>query len=256
MLRPLVIGNWKMNGTAPSAVSLAQSIVASCGEKHSSVDFVVCPSFVHLSLVQHEISNSRVSLGAQSVVDYDDGAYTGGVSAQMLNDIGCEYVLVGHSERRALFSESNAEIASMVMRCLKQKLIPVLCVGETLQQREENQVVEVITDQLQDLLASAIDSGMLSSLVIAYEPVWAIGTGLQATPEQAQEVHQIIRSLLMANYGDSASKVRILYGGSVTPDNAAGLLSMPDINGALVGGASLRADDFLRIGEQCSQSYC
>ena len=253
MRKPLLIGNWKSNGTQSSSQALAQSLksafVAPLG-----VDVVVCPPLVHLPIVRDALEGAPIAIGAQTVSPFVEGAYTGAVTASMLRDVGCHFVLVGHSERRTLMGETTSHVIDMAMHCVDAGLTPVVCVGETLQQRESGQIETIITNQLQELLAKAFDSGMLSDLVIAYEPIWAIGTGLQATPDQAQAVHAIIRSLISEIDGQVASQIRLLYGGSVSPSTAAGLLSMPDVDGALVGGASLRANDFFEIGEQCNQS--
>ena len=187
---------------------------------------------------------------------FDQGAYTGDVSAAMLKDLGCEYVLIGHSERRTYCGETDSIIVDQIAQALNAGLQPILCVGESLQQREAGLAVQTISNQLQPVLDSLVNPGILSRLVVAYEPVWAIGTGHHATPEQAQTVHQAIRRMLVAFDSGCGGSVRIIYGGSVKAANAADLFEMPDIDGALVGGASLDAKEFLKIGELCNQSYC
>ena len=250
MRKTLVAGNWKMNGTAAAGVALADGIVA--GMPQAAPEVLVCPSFPYLATVAERLKGSAVRLGAQNVSEYDDGAYTGETSAAMLKDIGCEYVLVGHSERRSLLHESSADVAAKFVAAQGAQLIPVLCVGETLEQREAEQTVQVIDEQLEAVLDRA-GIAAFQSAVVAYEPVWAIGTGRTATPEQAQEVHAHIRSALGSHDSAIAETTQILYGGSVKGDNAAGLFDKPDIDGGLIGGASLKPEDFLAIIEAGAQ---
>jgi len=233
------MGNWKMHGTLADNAKLLEGVRLASGE----TEFAVCVPFPYLAQAASELKGSAVTWGAQDVSAYAQGAYTGEVSAAMLRDFGCKWVLVGHSERRSMHAESDQLVADKAKAALAAGLIPVVCVGESLDQRDAGQVHAVIARQLAPIIALGVDS--LRQLVIAYEPVWAIGTGRTATPEQAQEVHQAIRATLKSV---GAQDVKVLYGGSVKASNAASLFAMPDIDGALVGGASLIADEFLRIG--------
>lgn len=238
----LVMGNWKMNGGLKANPQLLTDLRAGAGILADYCTLAVCVPFPYLDQVRAQLEGSVVSWGAQDISAHEKGAYTGEVSASMLNDFTCTWVLVGHSERRAMHGETDTVVADKAKAALAAGLTPVVCVGETLQQQEAGQTLEVIGRQLEPILALGADS--VSKLVVAYEPVWAIGTGRTATPGQAQEVHAAIRAKL-ATAG--APGVRVLYGGSVKADNAASLFAMPDIDGALVGGASLVADEFLRI---------
>ena len=238
MRTPLVAGNWKMHGDRQMVRELLAGIQS--GNLSSGVDVAVFPPYVYLPQVAEAVAGSAIAFGAQTLSEHQQGAFTGEISASMLVDIGCQYVLVGHSERRTLFAESNEQVAEKFVAAQKAGLIPMLCVGETLEEREAGKTLSVISEQLQAVTARDID---LTKSVIAYEPVWAIGTGLTATPEQAQEVHAYIREQL----GAVGQQVRILYGGSVKADNAASLFAEADIDGALVGGASLKADQFCEI---------
>jgi len=241
---PLVAGNWKMNGRATTAAQLTTDIVAAVP---AGVEVLLCPPLVYLDTVVAASRGSQVRLGGQNLAALTDGAVTGEVSAEMLADVGCRYVLVGHSERRTLFSEDDAVVASKFRRALAAGLQPILCVGETLAQRETEQTEQVIDAQL-DAVLSDITAEQMSGVVIAYEPVWAIGTGKTASPEQAQAVHAHIRARLKACFGIAvAESLRLLYGGSVNADNAASLFVKADIDGGLIGGASLDAATFLAI---------
>lgn len=243
----MVAGNWKMNSSRVKAEELADAIKLGA-KAFSSVDVVVIPPFVHLQQVEKQLENSPVAWGAQNLYMGTHGAFTGEISGPMLVDYGCSYVLIGHSERRILFNEDLALIAAKFKAALEFGLIPILCVGETLAQREKNETENVIHAQLESVIdAAGIET--FKQAIIAYEPVWAIGTGLTATPAQAQEVHAFIRQKLAKQSVEIAATARILYGGSVKADNAAGLFTMPDIDGALVGGASLEAKGFLGICE-------
>ncbi len=246
MRRPLVAGNWKMNGSRESAASLVREISEGLAGV-SGVDVIVCPPFVYLDQVCHMAKNSGLTVGAQDVSVHTSGAYTGEVSADMLNDMGVTSVIVGHSERRTYHGETSAEVAEKCLIAVKTGLMAIVCVGETLEQREANETEAVIAEQLDALLASEEGRQALGSSVIAYEPVWAIGTGRTATPQQAQDVHGFIRARIAEHDKELAGKVRILYGGSVKAANAAELFAMPDIDGGLIGGASLIASDFLTI---------
>ena len=241
----LVAGNWKMNGSLQANAELTDGILAGMPAS-DSVQMLVCPPYPYLADLAGKLAATQLSLGAQNVSQNEAGAYTGEVSPGMLKDIGCEYVIVGHSERRAMMGESSEIVAETFMAALAVGLKPVLCVGETLEEREAERTEAVIDEQLNAVLDSAgVDS--FASAVLAYEPVWAIGTGLTASPEQAQDVHRHIRAAIDSRNEEIAASIQILYGGSVKGENAAGLFTMPDIDGGLVGGASLKADDFLAI---------
>ena len=250
MRKPFVAGNWKMNTNRSSSVELAERIASGTIEAASgSVTVAVCPPFVYLQSVAQALSASSVGIGAQDVYYEDKGAFTGEISSSMLKDIGCTYCLCGHSERRHVIGETDELINKKVTASIAGGLLPILCVGELLDERESSQTNEVVSQHVKNGLAG-LSAEKVSAVTVAYEPVWAIGTGLTATPQQAQEVHDFIRGLLGQMYGDQlAEGIRILYGGSVKPNNAAELMGQPDIDGLLVGGASLKADDFLAIIE-------
>ena len=243
----LVAGNWKMNGSNAANAELVDGIIAGMPQS-DSVDLLVCPSFPYLAEVAQKLSGTGIALGAQNVSQFESGAHTGETAPSMLSDVGCEYVLVGHSERRAIYGESSEMVAAKFKAAQDAGMIPVLCVGETQEQRESGQTEAVVDEQLNAVLdGSGIEA--FRSAVVAYEPVWAIGTGLTATPEQAQDVHKHIRDVLASRNKDVADTVKILYGGSVKGDNAAGLFGKPDIDGGLIGGASLKSGDFLAIAD-------
>lgn len=243
----LIAGNWKMNKTATEAVELAKPIIEAIGNQND-IDVLMCPPFTSISAVSELIGNSTVRVGAQNMSDKVSGAYTGEISAAMLRDLQVSYVILGHSERRSYYGETDAFINRKVLACLENNLKPVLCVGETLEEREAGKVEEVIKTQLVGGLAN-VPADKAESVVIAYEPVWAIGTGKTATPEQAQEVHAFIRKELIGLLGQVGNAIRILYGGSMKPANADELLAKPDIDGGLIGGAALVAKDFLALIE-------
>jgi triosephosphate isomerase len=245
MRKYLVAGNWKMNGRTAVNHELCDGIVAALPAS-DKVELLVCPPFPYLESTGSRLAGTPVSLGAQDVSQHASGAYTGEVSAGMLKDLGCEYVIVGHSERRAMMHESSEIVAQKFRAAQRESLKPILCIGETLEERTSGRMEEVVTTQLQAVL-DEVGVGAFRTAVIAYEPVWAIGTGRTASPEQAQEVHQYIRNILAGLNVDIANAVQILYGGSVKGDNASGLFSMPDIDGGLIGGASLNAAEFLAI---------
>ena len=251
MRQYLVAGNWKMHGTQKSSRVLMQQIVDHLGLL-SQVELAVFPPFVHIPLCQEIFQQSHVQYGAQNLSEYADGAYTGEVSAEMLADLGCHYVIIGHSERRGIFGETNEQVANKCQAAFAAGLVPIVCVGETLSEREKNLTLKVVQEQLEVVLLLKDNCANFSKLVIAYEPVWAIGTGKSATPEQAQAVHQEIRKQLREADPQLADVVRVLYGGSVKPANAKALFEMPDIDGALVGGASLDAQQFIEIGKSCN----
>ena len=247
----LVAGNWKMHGDEAGNRELVAGILEGAPAS-DSVSLLVCPPYPYLASVARQLEGSNVQLGAQNVSEHDKGAYTGEVAPSMLHDVGCRYAIVGHSERRSLYGESSALVADKMAAALAAGLAPILCVGETLEQREGGSTEQVVGEQL----VAAIERngiGAFGSSVIAYEPVWAIGTGKTATPEQAQDVHRYIRSVLAEHDADVADNVQILYGGSVKGDNAAGLFGMPDIDGGLIGGASLNAADFLAIARAATE---
>jgi len=244
--RKFIAGNWKMNTTRAEGVALAGAIASKVGAG-ALVEVAVCPPSLYLQAVGQAVANSAVGLGAQNCYHEPKGAFTGEISPQMLVDIGCKYVILGHSERRQIFKESNQDVNRKVLAVLGVGLTPIVCVGETLDQRQANQTAAVVREQIEGSLAGLSAEQMLK-IVVAYEPVWAIGTGVVATPQQAEEVHADLRRLLEKRYNSQvASAVRIQYGGSVNSENAASLLGQPNIDGALVGGASLKAESFLAI---------
>src|SRR3954468_10035871 len=247
-MRPLFIaGNWKMNpATAEAAVALAQAIKAGVGQA-ADVRVAICPPAVFLARIDEVLAGSPIGLGAQNMHWKPDGAYTGELSGAMLIDAGCTHVILGHSERRHGMGETDAQVNAKLHAALEAQLIPIVCIGETEQERDADQTEDVVLGQLTGSL-SGVSPEQAAGVVLAYEPVWAIGTGRTATPGQAQEVHRLIRGWLEGNFGGAtAARVVVQYGGSVKPDNALDLLGCPDIDGALVGGASLKAADFLGI---------
>ena len=245
MRRTLIAGNWKLNGSKDSIASLVSSLNKGVSTV-SNVDVAVCAPYIYVPLAESLLEDSQIALGAQDVSVHASGAYTGEVAAKMLKEFSCQYCLVGHSERRALHNESDALVAAKFKALKEEGITPVLCVGETLEERDSDITMSVVEKQVMAVIneygIEAIDGS-----VIAYEPVWAIGTGRTASPEQAQEVHAGIRALLKRFNEDIADKTQILYGGSMNPANASALLAMQDIDGGLIGGASLKADDFLTI---------
>jgi triosephosphate isomerase (TIM) len=246
MRRPLIAGNWKMNLNRALALALAEG-VARGADAAKNADLALCPPSCYLDAVGRAIAGSKVALGAQNMYHEREGAFTGELSAAMLRDLGCTYVILGHSERRHILGETDEAINKKVHAALAAGLIPIVCVGELLAQREAGQTLPVIRRQFDGSLAGLAAEQMKTG-VIAYEPVWAIGTGKVATPQQAEDVHSALRKIIADRYnGLTAEVVRIQYGGSVKPDNAVELLGQPDIDGALVGGASLKADQFLGI---------
>ncbi len=246
--QPLVAANWKMNGTRASVNALLHGFMQGLPENgpENGVEVLVCAPFIHLPLVTELLADSAIGVGAQTLSEYENGAYTGEISADMLRDYGCRYVIIGHSERRHIFGETNKTVARKFRHARENGLQVVLCLGERLQEREAEMTEQTLSEQLDAVIAVA-GVEALSGAVIAYEPVWAIGTGHTATPEQAQAAHSFIR-LQVARHNDRiADQLRILYGGSVKADNAAGLFAMADVDGGLIGGASLNIDDFLAI---------
>jgi triosephosphate isomerase len=245
MRTSLIAGNWKMNGSLAANAALLAGILGD--EVPVSVDLAVCVPAPYLAQAQSLLGGSPVKWGAQDVSAHDGGAFTGEVSAAMLLEFGCSYVIVGHSERRAYHAESDQLVAHKAQHASVGGLTPIVCVGETLEEREQGATDAVVARQLAPVLD--VMGTQLASVVIAYEPVWAIGTGKTATPEMAQQVHAFIRRLLAERDTERAQRVRLLYGGSMKPDNAKDLLAMPDIDGGLIGGASLKAADFLAIAQ-------
>jgi len=246
MRKKIIAGNWKMNTSLSEAVSLAKAISAGA-QSFNNVQLVVCPPFTWIIPVCEALSNTSISVGAQNCAAEEKGAFTGEVSAPMLVSAGVGYVLVGHSERRAIFGETDAVINLKVKQALAQGLTVIFCCGESLDERNDGKLKQVISGQLSNGLFEVTLADM-KRIIIAYEPVWAIGTGLTATPEQAQEVHVFLRAQLQQLYdGETATSTSVLYGGSCNPSNAASLFEQPDIDGGLIGGASLKATDFLAI---------
>jgi triosephosphate isomerase len=243
MGKPLIAGNWKMHGTAESALNLATQLSQHSFQENAA-EMIIFPALVHISAVSAVLAESSISLGAQNVSQYSNGAYTGEVSGDMLLDQGCKYVLVGHSERRAIMGESSQVVAEKFGAAQNAGLIPILCVGETLDQRHAGKTLEVVAKQIEAVI-DLVGLNKVTQAVIAYEPVWAIGTGETASPQQAQQVHSAIRRQL----GEAGRSTTLLYGGSVNTSNAAELFGQPDIDGGLVGGASLEADKFLNIAQ-------
>ena len=251
MRKPLIAGNWKMHGSSASVAVLSQGLANGAG-KLQSVEIAACPPAIFLPLVAKILSGSGVVLGAQNVCDHDEGAFTGEISGSMLREFGCHYAIVGHSERRHIYGESDQLIARRFSAALRFGLCPILCVGETLEEREADRTEVVLARQIDAIISEAGTEAWVGA-VIAYEPVWAIGTGRTATPDQAQAAHQFIRQRVVETHPAAGKTLRILYGGSIKPDNAAILFSMKDVDGGLIGGASLDAASFLAI---CSAGSC
>jgi triosephosphate isomerase len=242
MRTPFIAGNWKMFKTAAEAVDFVTNLKPQVAEVINR-EILVCPPFPALAPVAEALRNSNIKLGAQNLFWEDEGAFTGEVSAPMLKAVGCQYVIIGHSERRQYFGETNETVNKKIFAALKHNLWPIVCIGETLEEREKNETFKVIEKQVQEGFKN-LDSSNWLQVTIAYEPVWAIGTGKTATPKQAQEVHAFIRGLLPK---EVASQVRILYGGSIKPENIKELMAQPDIDGGLVGGASLKVESLVKI---------
>ena len=251
MRRPLVAGNWKMNGTRSSVAALVRDLVTGC-DQAAGAEVLVCPPSIFIQSVQELISESSIELGGQDLYAEAGGAFTGEISGPMLVDAGCQYVIVGHSERRALMGESDSIVAAKFAAALEHELIPILCVGESLEERQSDNTLAVIRRQFA-AVADAVGIESFATAVVAYEPVWAIGTGETATPAQAQEVHAALRAMAASRSAKIAAGLRLLYGGSCNAANAAELFSMPDIDGGLIGGASLKADDFVAIAKAAAQ---
>lgn len=248
MRKPFVAGNWKMNTDSHTSVELAKAVASGSSDiAGDTVHIAVCPPFVYLPGVIEALGKSGIAVGAQDIYHEQEGAFTGEISPSMLKEIGCNYALCGHSERRHVIGETDELINKKITAAIMGGLLPIFCVGELIEQRKASKTEEVVTQQLKKGLAG-LSADKVSGVTVAYEPVWAIGTGLTATPQQAQEVHCLIRKLLGEMYdAELAQQIRILYGGSVKPDNAAELMGQQDIDGLLVGGASLKANDFVAI---------
>lgn len=246
--RPLIAGNWKMNLSINDSVALIEGIAAGIADQ-DGVDVLVAPPFTSLAAVRQAIGNSRIFLAAQNMFHETSGAYTGEVSGRMLQEAGCTHVILGHSERRTLFNETSQTIDLKAKASSVLGLIPIICIGESLEERESGQTFDIIKQQLDESLENfKIDQLMLPSTILAYEPVWAIGTGVTASPAQAQEIHAYIRDLIRSKFGESAADdLTILYGGSCKPSNARELFENPDVDGGLIGGAALVAEDFIKI---------
>ncbi|HMB40547.1 MAG TPA: triose-phosphate isomerase [Balneolaceae bacterium] len=243
----LIAGNWKMNAEPSHAAKLAAEMVANWSDKSFSSEALICPPFISIPAVANAFDGSDFKTGAQNVHTEDNGAFTGEISTSMLKDAGCEYVIVGHSERREYNGEDNDVVAAKARKVISDGLKAIVCVGEVLEERKENRHQAVVKGQVETAI-KALDKSDAESLVIAYEPVWAIGTGETASPEQAQEMHEFIRGLIASEWDkETADTIRILYGGSMKPANAEELLSQPDVDGGLIGGASLKADSFSEI---------
>ena len=246
----IIAGNWKMNKTIGESIDLANSIKRSLYDVEE-VEIVVCPPFTSLSDVNEITMETNIRLGAQDCFWEKEGAFTGEVSAPMLKSVGCEYCIIGHSERRQFFGETNEAVNKKLKALLKEKIKPIVCVGEKLEERKSGKTFDVVKDHVVNSLAGLSKEEMLK-VVVAYEPVWAIGTGVNATKEQAEEAHKYIRTLLGQMHGDEVAKsIRIQYGGSVKPENIKELISQEDVDGALVGGASLKADLFVQLVKNC-----
>ena len=245
MRQPLVAGNWKLNGNKQSITALLEGIMGGMQDVKKA-EVAVCAPYIYLPQVADMLKNTAVKYGSQNVSEFESGAYTGEIAAPMLKEFACQYAIVGHSERRSIYGETDQQVADKYIAAQKEGITPILCVGELLEERESGDTENVVARQL-DAVVEAAGVESFKNAVIAYEPVWAIGTGKTASPEQAQEVHAFIRGRLAGSNADVAANVQILYGGSVKPDNAQTLFSQEDIDGGLIGGASLEAAGFLSI---------
>lgn len=246
MKKYLIAGNWKMNKNIAESEDLIAGIISRYEKKSDDVRLLVCPTFTNLYFVSEKIKDTGIYLGAQNCHWEEKGAYTGEISIDMLKSVGCEYIIIGHSERRAMFCETDELINKKLHAILANSLIPIVCIGETFDQRESGKTFDVLTEQLENGLRG-IDNEQIGEIVIAYEPVWAIGTGVAATIEQVEEAHNWIRSKLVSMFGEGANDTIIQYGGSVNENNSRELFSLENVNGALIGGASLKAESFIKI---------
>lgn len=252
MRKKIVAGNWKMNTTPAEGVELLKGVIALKGEVSPSVDFIVAPPFTHLSEIVKVAKGSGIAVGAQNCAAEAKGAYTGEVSAKMIASLGVDYVIIGHSERRQYYGETSETLNKKMVQAYENNLIPIYCVGEKLEERESGKHFDVIRAQIEEVVFN-LTPEQFSKLIIAYEPVWAIGTGKTATADQAQEVHAFIRKVLADKFGAAAADTVILYGGSCKPTNAAEIFSKEDVDGGLIGGAALVAADFINIGKGFSK---
>lgn len=246
MRKNIVAGNWKMNTTVAEGIELAQAVAAKSSEVPSSVQLIIAPPFTHLVPVSQAIKGTAIGLSAQNCADKEKGAYTGEVSADMLVSAGCTYTILGHSERRQYYGETDATLVDKVKLAISKGLSPIFCVGENLEEREAGRHFDVVSSQIRNVLYT-LSGEEMSKVIIAYEPVWAIGTGKTASAAQAQEIHACIRKVVAEKFGALAEDITILYGGSCKPSNAKELFACPDIDGGLIGGAALKADDFIAI---------
>ena len=246
MRKNIVAGNWKMNTTVAEGIELAEAVAAKSSEVPSSVQFIIAPPFTHLVPVSQAIKGTAIGLSAQNCADKEKGAYTGEVSADMLVSAGCTYTILGHSERRQYYGETDATLVDKVKLAISKGLSPIFCVGENLEEREAGRHFDVVSSQIRNVLYT-LSGEEMSKVIIAYEPVWAIGTGKTASAAQAQEIHACIRKVVAEKFGTLAEDITILYGGSCKPSNAKELFACPDIDGGLIGGAALKADDFIAI---------
>lgn len=247
MRKKIVAGNWKMNTTPEQGVELVKAVLKGLGTACHAVEYIVCPPYTHLSEVTRAVRGTAVSVGAQNCAEEAKGAYTGEVSAEMIASLGARYVILGHSERRQYYGETSSTLNKRMKQTYANKLVPIYCMGETLEERESGRLFDVVKAQIEEVVFNLTEDEF-KKLIIAYEPVWAIGTGKVATAEQAQEMHAFIRKTLAAKFGALAAKTPILYGGSVKPDNAAEIFAKEDVDGGLIGGAALKAEDFIGIG--------
>lgn len=249
MRHKIVAGNWKMNKNLQEGIELTKEIIDLVNQLPEEISVIIGPPGTHLEKIAALTKNTRVKVAAQNCSSEEKGAFTGEISAEMIRSTGAEYVIIGHSERRAYFNENDEIILAKINRALDHTLMPIVCCGENLEEREKNNHFKVVKEQLQNTILK-LSSDQFKNITVAYEPVWAIGTGKTATDEQAQEMHGYIRKLISENLGkEKAEQTPILYGGSCKPGNAAGLFAQPDINGGLIGGASLKAHDFIEIGK-------
>lgn len=248
MRRKIVAGNWKMNTTIDEGKELVKGILDLMSSVPSDVQLIIAPPFTHLDGAGKQIKGSKIALSAQNCADHEKGAYTGEVSVGMLKSVNCSYVILGHSERREYYTETSEKLVTKINLALAQNIMPIFCVGEKLEEREANRHFEVVKKQIEEVLFTLTPEQM-AHIVVAYEPVWAIGTGKTASSEQAQEIHAFIRKTLSDKFGKIADEISILYGGSCKPSNAKELFSQKDIDGGLIGGAALKAEDFIAIAK-------
>lgn len=248
MRRKIVAGNWKMNTTPAEGKALIGEVLALSTQVPAGIELIVGVPFTHLIPIAEQIAGTTIALSAQNCADHENGAYTGEVAPNMVASTGAQYVILGHSERREYYGETNGTLLTKTKLALKNGLSPIFCIGEKLDERESNRHFDVVKEQIEAVICQ-LNSDELSKVILAYEPVWAIGTGKTATSDQAQEMHKYIRSVLSSKFGNQANEVAILYGGSCKPSNAQEIFSQPDVDGGLIGGASLVASDFIAIAK-------